>query len=260
MRKPDPPLETYYAARAREYERIYAKPERQADLRQVEHMLPTFFAGRRVLEIACGTGYWTPFLARRARGVVAVDVNPETLEVASEKPLPPKRVRFCVADAHDLSEELGSFDAAFAGFWWSHILLQDRGRFLGSLDGRLLAGAKVLFLDNFFVEGSSTPIDRRDPEGNTYQRRRLDDGSEHVVLKNFPSEAELRADIAPFGHNLQFTALQYYWLLSYEKRDHAGSWSPGYSSGSEGKNDSPRTNTEPGPSTSPPGRHPTPTS
>ena len=73
-------------------------------------------------------------------------------------------------------------------------------------------------LDNLFVEGNSTPIAHRDSDGNTFQCRRLDDGSEHDVLKNFPSEAELRADVAAFGQNVQFTALEYYWLLSDEKR------------------------------------------
>jgi hypothetical protein len=95
----------------------------------------------------------------------------------------------------------------------------ERGAFLSSLDRRLLAGAKVVLLDNLYVEGSSTPIERRDAEGNTYQRRRLSDGSEYVVLKNFPAEAELRADVAAFGRNVAYTALQYFWLFSYEKRD-----------------------------------------
>ena len=76
----------------------------------------------------------------------------------------------------------------------------------------------MVFLDNLFVAGSSTPLAYRDADGNTYQRRRLGDGSEHTVLKNFPSEAELRDDVAAFGQNIRFTALQYYWLLSYEKR------------------------------------------
>lgn len=72
-------------------------------------------------------------------------------------------------------------------------------------------------LDNLLVEGSSTPISHRDDDGNTYQRRRLDDGSEHVVLKNFPSESELNADISVFGRNTRFIALEYYWLFNYEK-------------------------------------------
>ena len=51
------PLQSYYAARAGEYDAIYRKPERQADLRAIEQWLPSVLRGRRVLEIACGTGY-----------------------------------------------------------------------------------------------------------------------------------------------------------------------------------------------------------
>lgn len=50
----------YYARRAREYDQVYFKPERQSDIRALEAWLPEPFAGRRVLEIACGTGWWTP--------------------------------------------------------------------------------------------------------------------------------------------------------------------------------------------------------
>ena len=57
----------------------------------------------------------------------------------------------------------------------------------------------------------------RDAEGDTYQVRRLDDGSEHTVLKNFPTEDELRADVGEFGGCVAFTRLQYYWLFTYEK-------------------------------------------
>jgi len=48
-----------------------------------------------------------------------------------------------------------------------------------------------VFFDNRYVEGSSTPISRRDAQGNTYQARKLDNGSAHEVLKNFPTEREL---------------------------------------------------------------------
>jgi ubiquinone/menaquinone biosynthesis C-methylase UbiE len=217
MRNADEPLKGYYAARAREYERIYAKPERQADLRRLEGLLPSLFAGRRLLEIACGTGYWTKLLAGEAQSIVAIDASSETLAVAAEKPLPAGRVRFRVADAYALPDELGMFDAAYAGFWWSHVPARERARFLGALDRRLLPGATIALLDNLFVEGSSTPIAHADADGNTYQVRRLDDGTEHTVLKNFPTEDELRADVAAFGRNMRYTALQYYWLFRYEK-------------------------------------------
>jgi ubiquinone/menaquinone biosynthesis C-methylase UbiE len=210
-------LTRYYAQRAREYERIYDRPERQRDLEWLKQALPSMFAGRRVLEIACGTGYWTPHLVRDARAVVGLDINDETLEIARGKNLPAERVAFRIADAYAPPADLGQFDGAFAGFWWSHVLIRDRRRFLEGLDRRLAPGATVALLDNLYVEGSSTPISRRDAEGNSYQARRLEDGSEHEVLKNFPSEAALVSDIAGVGQNPRFTALQYYWLFTYEK-------------------------------------------
>jgi hypothetical protein len=60
-------------------------------------------------------------------------------------------------------------------------------------------------------------ISHRDDDGNTYQRRQLDDGSEHVVLKNFPSECELRADMATHGRNAKYVSLKYYWLFIFEE-------------------------------------------
>ena len=50
-----------------------------------------------------------------------------------------------------------------------------------------------MLLDNLFVAGSSTPISERDDDGNTYQTRKLRDGTTHRVLKNFPTESELRS-------------------------------------------------------------------
>lgn len=209
-------LQAYYAARATEYERMYAKPERQADLRRLEAMIPKMFSGRAVLEIACGTGYWTQHLSKTARVVLATDLTPETLEVARGKNLPEDRVRFATADAFDLAPGLGQFDAAFAGFWWSHLKPAECRRFLASLRARLAPGAPVVLLDNRYVEGSSTPIAKRDAEGNTWQRRLLDDGSEHLVLKNFPNESELTAQTRGFGTNARYIALDYYWLFSVE--------------------------------------------
>lgn len=207
-------MKAYYAARSNEYERIYTKPERQADLRRLETIIPALFAGHSVLEIACGTGYWTGHIAQSAKSVLATDLTPETLEVAGTKNLPADRVRFATADAFDLAPALGQFDAAFAGFWWSHLKLSESRGFLASLRARLAPGAIVAFLDNRYVEGSSTPIDHRDADGNTWQRRPLDDGSEHLVLKNFPTEAELVAQTQSFGTKCRYEALDYYWLFS----------------------------------------------
>jgi demethylmenaquinone methyltransferase/2-methoxy-6-polyprenyl-1,4-benzoquinol methylase len=73
-------------------------------------------------------------------------------------------------------------------------------------------------MDNRYIDGSSTPISEWDAEGNSYQRRRLSDGTENRVLKNFPAEDELRRFIAPYAASFDYRALDYYWLVEYEAR------------------------------------------
>jgi SAM-dependent methyltransferase len=208
-------MQAYYARRAAEYERIYAKPERQADLRAIEAWLPSQFANRDVLEIACGTGWWTPHGARDCASWLATDLNSETIAIAQRKLLPERRVRFALADAYAPREIDGVFDAAFAGFWWSHVPLARLASWLGALHAKLQPGARVVFIDNLYVEGSSTPIARADDDGNTYQQRRLDDGSTHEVLKNFPTREQALVAIGPRAHNTQWQQWTHYWALTY---------------------------------------------
>jgi SAM-dependent methyltransferase len=205
----------YYARRATIYERVYFKPERQADLRAMEAWLGTPFAGREVLEIACGTGWWTPHGARDAKSWLATDLNPKTLAIAGAKPMP-GQVQFAEADAYTL-DGLGGrrFDAAFAGFWWSHVPLQRLPQWLALLHSRLERGARVVFLDNRLVEGSSTRQSRRDAAGNTYQQRPLDDGSVHEVLKNFPTHDSAIDSLGSRARDAEWTAHAHYWVLSY---------------------------------------------
>ncbi len=209
-------MAVYYRQRAAYYERVYCKPERQADLRAMEAWLPGQFAGRRVLEIATGTGWWTPFGAARATHWRATDLNPETLAVARAKPTMPASVRFQTVDAYSLAE-LGSdsFDAAFAGCWWSHVPLARLPGWLDSLHARLEPGAVVVMLDNSFVQTSSTPITRSDDQGNTYQQRPLDDGSTHEVLKNFPTPAQAMAMLGPRARGAAWVDWTHYWALTY---------------------------------------------
>lgn len=209
-------MEDYYRQRAPYYERVYRKPERQADLRRMEAALAATFAGRTVLEVAAGTGWWTPHGARDARRWLATDLNAETLAVAAAKPLPAS-VELRVADAWTLAE-VGDerFDGAFAGCWWSHVPVQRLAGWLATLHARLEPGARVVMLDNSFVQTSSSPIVRRDAAGNGYQQRVLDDGSVHEVVKNFPTADEAFAVLGPRARSPKWTPHTHYWVLTYE--------------------------------------------
>ena len=133
------------------------------------------------------------------------------MRIAQAKDYGGAAVRFEFADAYALGEPLGRFDGALAIFWWSHIPLSQIDAFLSSLHARLESGARVVLMDNAYVEGSSTPVAERDAEGNTYQLR----GTSRV-LKNFPAENELRERLQPHARAFAYRALEYYWLVEYE--------------------------------------------
>ena len=198
-------MKEYYAARAKEYDQIYAKPERQTDLRLIEQWLPSRFEGARVLEVAAGTGYWTQFIAPVAVSVLGLDASAETLQIAQARPNN-TRVQWLVGDAYALPAPVEAYDAAFAGFWFSHVPLARQKEFLLGLNKTLKSGARVVMLDNLYVEG------------NTYQVRKLADGSSHRVLKNYPNEFDLCELVAPFGEQATYTTWQYYWAFEYTLR------------------------------------------
>ena len=208
-------IEKYYALRAPIYDRVYQIPERQEDLRYLEDWIPTLFHGKNVLEIACGTGYWTQFIWPVAKEMTATDVNEETLKFAKARP-GVGNVCFCVEDAYRLSDRLGSFDALFAGLWLSHVPREQLRAFFINLHKHLCSEAVVLLIDNSKIQCRDLPITHTDGNGNTYQSRVLDNGTTHRVLKNFPSENELTQTIRGLGSKAIYKELEHFWIFQYE--------------------------------------------
>ena len=205
----------YYQARAPEFEFVYDKLERQADLAELKSWLTEEARDGTVLEIACGTGYWTEAAAVAAKAIVATDINPGPLEIARSKGLGP-HVVFAQADVYALPDYGYAFDVGMAHFFWSHVSIVDQQKFLAHFASRLQPSAKLLMIDNTFVAGSSTAPSRTDAFGNTYQRRRLQDGSEYEIVKNFPTHAQLRSALGPYCGAMNILQLQYYWAVSAE--------------------------------------------
>jgi protein-L-isoaspartate O-methyltransferase len=168
-----------------------------------------------IFELAAGTGYWTEVLSASALGILATDLNDETLAIARRRRYGCP-VEFARADAFSLGDPDGRFDAAFVGFWWSHVALAELPRFLASLHRRIGPGREIIVVDNRYVEGSNHPLSRRDADGNTYQLRRLKSGACYEVRKNFPGEPELaRALVGHAAGPPELELLTYYWLLRY---------------------------------------------
>lgn len=210
----DPDLVLYYKARAKEYDKLYTREDRQDALREASEILKTIFAGKEVFEIACGTGYWTQQMAMTAKSILATDINDEMLAVAKTKSYGPAPVVFENRDQYAPTER--KYESLFAGFVWSHILLQDRDKFIDVMNSHVAPGGTVVFIDNRFAEGSNLPITGTDAQGNTYQTRTLDNGTQHKVLKNFPAGEEMQKLFAGKVNDFRFIALEYYWIAVYE--------------------------------------------
>jgi SAM-dependent methyltransferase len=209
-------LTHYYARRAKEYEQIYERAERLEDLEKLRDRIHGTFGGKHVLEVACGTGYWTEVLAGCACSVTATDVSEQMLAIARAKQLDPHLVRIAQADAYALPGFRRHFNAGLAGFWWSHVPKGRLAGFLHDFHRSFVTHSTIMFIDNIFVEGSSTPISRRDGDGNTWQVRRLQDGSTHEVPKNFPTEQEIRGALTDLATDVKIEFLTYYWILTYK--------------------------------------------
>ncbi len=169
-------LISYYKQRAAEYEAIYAKPERQADLADAATILKNIFAGKQVFEIAAGTGYWTQQIAETATSILATDINQEVLDIAQQKHYTNAGVSFRLADFNNYTNPQ-KHESLFGGFIWSHIELQHLDDFLNKVCSYVEPGGTIVFMDNLYVEGSSLPVDETDEFGNTYQHRKLSDGT-----------------------------------------------------------------------------------
>lgn len=215
-------LVSYYDKRAKEYEKLYMNPAEQDDLLRSEEIFQDLFAQKSVLEIACGTGYWTERIAKTATSVYATDINKSVIAVARERHVP-ENVTYAVADMYGLTP-YEQFDGVFGGFIWSHILLQDLGGFLQKVKSFLKPNGTFVFVDGNPVDGTNHDlrnITKTDKCGNTFQTRKLENGETHLVLKNFPTRDFLLEKVSAIATDIDLIELEYYWIVSCKLAERA---------------------------------------
>jgi len=208
-------LISYYRDRAKEYEQIYSKPERQSDIEDLSMLFQKAFYKKEVLEIACGTGFWTERISKTASKILATDINRSVIDIARSKNYA-SEIAFLVEDLYNLPAD--TFECLFGGFIWSHIKLGELESFLNSVNKHIQEDGTIIFVDNNYVEGSNHPIAETDSEGNTYQIRQLANGERHKILKNFPTEDFVRTALKATAHDIEFINLKYYWVVKCQLR------------------------------------------
>ena len=207
----------YYDCRASEYEEIYCRedPVRQKELKEIATAMKNVLAGRRVLEIACGTGYWTRIAAAVAGNILENDISNKMLSIAKAKKLPTTKVRFVTGDAYSLDAIQETFDAGLLNFWLSHVRKSRLSEFLCGFHRRLISGAVVFMADNVYVLGIGGELITRLRCGDTFKRRDLSDGSEYEVVKNYYSAEQLHEVFRPFSCELKIRMGKCFWWVSY---------------------------------------------
>lgn len=210
-------IKQYYAKRTKEYEEIYNREDssRKKELKDIENALKKVFQGRKVLEIACGTGYWTQFTSETANSLVATDIVDEVLDIAKTTKKYSCPIEFLKQDAFNLKFPNSSFDGGLANFWFSHLKITQRIQFLEGFHKVLKEGSQVFMADNVYNKGIGGKFVNKDGEKNTYKLRTLKDGTETLVLKNYPTKEELETIFSNYASGLNIYFGNHYWYLSY---------------------------------------------
>jgi 2-polyprenyl-3-methyl-5-hydroxy-6-metoxy-1,4-benzoquinol methylase len=179
--------------------------------------------GRRVLEIACGTGIWTRLILDVAESVLATDVSPRILARAKRlvrlgKRIPADRLRFLQLDAYDLISAPGQFDAALAINWFQHVPSSRHAEFLDSLHKKLRPGATVFLATSHRSREWQANLFCPPGEPDSYSVRLRSDGSQYQVIDNLFNKGELSRIFAPVARRLRFRSAQAYSWMTYQIR------------------------------------------
>ncbi|HMK82183.1 MAG TPA: class I SAM-dependent methyltransferase [Candidatus Bathyarchaeia archaeon] len=216
--KTEKALRNYYNQRAQEYESIYHRddPIRQQEQNAISKVMKEVLRDRSILEVACGTGFWTQIVSQTARHIVAIDSSTEMLQIAKSKTIQPNKVTFLEADAYALSNVPGSFEGGLANFWFSHIPKTRINEFLLGFHKKIVKHGAVFMADNTYVPGIGGELVTQPGSEDTFKVRKLVNGSEHVILKNYYTKNQLRDIFTTFTANLNIHLGSCFWWISYE--------------------------------------------
>lgn len=210
-------LTSYYNERAKEYDKIYQNPHEQKNLTEAVNLFQKLLHKKTVIEIACGSGYWTEKISKSAISIFATDINRSMIEIAKNR-CSFDNVTFELVDMFALNIN-STYDALFGGFVWNHIPLQNLENFLHKIKQFLNPNGKIIFIDTKPVNNSSKRITKIDEQGNTYQTRTLENGTTHLVLKNHPTRDFIFQKFSKISADIKYIEMDFYWIVICELKE-----------------------------------------
>ncbi len=214
----------YYRARANEYDEWFYRRGRYdlgqeanarwfAEANQVFTVLDALKIEGHILELAPGTGIWTERFLRTASSITAVDASPEMIAINRAR-VGSDHVSYIQANLFTW-HPTRKFDAVCFCFWLSHIPFERLDIFLSSVTMALRPGGKVFFVDSH-REMSDTSVEHELPREHVQvERRRLNDGREFNIVKNYYEPLSLTARFASSGFDIAVRESETYFLYGY---------------------------------------------
>lgn len=209
-------LAEYYNKKAKEYEEVYQREDKKRLSEQalIKKYIEESFINRYVLELACGTGYWTKSLQPVAQKIIAIDQSQEMLTIASSRFENKANINFLQCDAYTPPVSFPKFNGCMANFLFSHIPKKDIHNFLKIVHARLENNAFVFFVDSNYQEGLGGKLVKKLGK-DTWKRRKLNNGEEYDVLKNYYSKEELEAIFGKYSKKLIVQYVTNFWIVGY---------------------------------------------
>lgn len=185
----------YYRARAGEYDESTAG---FADVfAPAKSMLKEMGQFDHILELACGTGFWTETLLQMGKEITAIDAAPEMLEIARKR-LGEDHITYQQADLFHW-EPTKEYDLVFFANWLSHVPPESLDDFLNNVRRAIRAGRHIAIVDQYAPSVDDKTIAKAD----VYATRPLSDGREFTIVKAFYDLAELEKKIERLGFEVR---------------------------------------------------------
>lgn len=173
--------------------------EMSAELTQ--HLIAKLHPAGDVLELACGTGASTRFLAPFADSLTALDASPRMIDINRRRLRDPK-IHYVNADVFSWKPER-RYDVVFFSYWLSHVPPRSFDRFWGFLRTCLKPGGRVGFIDE-----DDRGVDNdymTDIDGVPAAVRTLRDGRKYPIVKVYWRPADLRQRLEDLRWNTTVT-------------------------------------------------------
>jgi demethylmenaquinone methyltransferase/2-methoxy-6-polyprenyl-1,4-benzoquinol methylase len=170
----------------------------------------------RIVELAAGTGWWSPLLASKGE-LWMYDAAEAPLERARER-LVAHRLRAHLHVRYAWAEPDGPpADALFAGFWLSHVERERTAAFFGLAGRWLVPGGRLVLLDSL-PDPRSGAVDHEPPAGDR-QVRQLADGRSFTIVKVQRTADEIGSALrdAGFG-DVEVTTTGRFFVLATGRR------------------------------------------